>query len=338
MHKGHGKMKSHTNPLAVIFPLILGIFLGGCMASLPLHPASGPRTYKNYMEKGFNGVRRSYLVHIPTGYDPAKPLPLVVVVHGAFDTANGIEKISGFSALADRENFVALYPNGMGLFGYLQHWNAGHCCGKAAEDNWDDVGFLSAVIADVRTRLKIDTRRIYMVGFSNGGMLTYRFAAEKGDILAAAAPMAASIGGRPSRQAPEWRIPKPVAPVAMMIVHGLADDDVPYDGGVSHHRGGTRTYWSVEASVQFWVSNNGCRKRNAGKSLEDGRVQITTWGNCTNGADVALLLIKGWGHVWPGPYFTSELEMSHPLRDFDAAELIWTFFKSHQRVSGPAQN
>jgi polyhydroxybutyrate depolymerase len=317
--------------LALIFPLILGLFLGGCMTSLPPHPAAGPRTFKNYMGLGFNGVRRSYLVHIPSGYDPEKPFPLVVVIHGAFDTARGIEKFSGFSMLADRENFVVLYPNGMGLFGYLQHWNAGHCCGKAANDNWDDVGFLAAAIEDVQARLKIDADRIYMVGFSNGGMLTYRFAAEKGDMLAAAAPMAASIGGRPSKDAPEWRIPKPVQPVAMMIVHGLADDDVPYEGGVSRYRGGTRTYWSVEESVRFWTVNNGCERMTGGRSLNGDAIRLKSWGGCRNNADVALLLIKGWGHVWPGPYFTSDLENTDPLKNFDAAPIIWRFFKSHRR-------
>ena len=197
---------------ASIISIFLVPFLAGCMSSLPSHPIAGPRTYKNHLGMGFNGVRRSYLVHVPSGYGPEKPLPLVVVIHGAFDTAKGIEKFSGFSMLADRENFVVLYPNGMGLFGYLQHWNAGHCCGKAVNDNWDDVGFVAATIEDVQARLKIDADRIYMVGFSNGGMLTYRFAAERGGILAAAAPMAASIGGKPSEDAPEWRIPKPANP------------------------------------------------------------------------------------------------------------------------------
>jgi polyhydroxybutyrate depolymerase len=317
--------------LMAILPVILVPFFAGCATSLPNHDIAGPRTYKNFMGIGFNGVRRSYLVHIPSGYEPKNPLPLVVVIHGAFDTANGMEKYSGFSALADQENFIVLYPNGMGLFGLLQHWNAGHCCGKAADDNWDDVGFVAAAIEDVRHRLKIDSNRIYMVGFSNGGMLTYRFAAEKGDILAAAAPMAASIGGKPSTEAPEWHISRPVNPVAMIIFHGLADDDVPYEGGLSRYRGGTRTYWSVEESVKFWVLNNGCQHKAASTYLNEGGVHLKSWGDCRNNTEVVLLLIKGWGHVWPGRYFTSGLAPSDPLRDFDAAKIIWDFFKSHHR-------
>jgi len=327
---------SDWNTKAIIGPagillIILSQLMAGCTMTLPKHNIIGPKTYKNSMDIHIGGTRRSYLVHIPSGYDPQKPLPLVVVIHGAFDTAKGIEKFSGFSNLADRENFVVLYPNGMGIFGFLQHWNAGHCCGKAADDNWDDVGFVAAAIEDVRARLKIDSSRIYMVGFSNGGMLTYRFAAERGDLLAAAAPMAASIGGKPSHDAPEWRIPEPVQPLSMIIIHGLADDDITYEGGISRHRGGTRTYWSVEESVKFWVKQNGCNPRAASTHLNEGSVHLKSWGICRNDTEVALYLIKDWGHVWPGKYFTSDLAEDDPLRNFDAAEIIWQFFKSHHR-------
>ena len=317
--------------LAGILLIILSQLLTGCTSTLPKDNIVGPKTYKNSMEIYIDGTRRSYLVLIPPGYDHEKPLPLAVMIHGAFDTAEGIEKFSGFSDLADRENFIVLYPNGMGIFGYLQHWNAGHCCGKAADDNWDDVGFVAAAIEDVRDRLKIDSSRIYMVGFSNGGMFTYRFAAERGDLLAAAAPMAASIGGKPSADAPEWHIPVPVQPLSMIIFHGLADDDILYGGGISRHRGGTRTYWSVEESVKFWVMHDGCNPRAASTHLNEGSVILKSWAICRDDTEVALYLIKDWGHVWPGKYFTSDLAENDPLRDFDAAEIIWEFFKSHRR-------
>jgi hypothetical protein len=90
---------------------------------------------------------------------------MVVVIHGVFDTVKGMEKFSGFSHLANQENFVVLYPEGIGIFGYLQHWNAGHCCGKAANDKIDDVGYLADAIKNVCNRLSIDRNRIYMVGF-----------------------------------------------------------------------------------------------------------------------------------------------------------------------------
>lgn len=311
--------------------MMLILLFSSCTASLPKNTPEGPKTYKNKMDIRIMGARRTYLVHVPPNYSPKKPLPLVVVIHGAFDTAAGMEKYSTFSDLADRESFIVMYPNGMGIFGLFQHWNAGHCCGKAANDDVDDVGFIAAAINDVRVRLQIDPSRIYMVGFSNGGMLAYRFAAERGDILAAVAPLAASIGGRPSEDAPQWRIPDPVKPLSVITIHGMADDDIVYEGGVSLHRGGTRTFWSVNESIDFWVRHNGCHPNAAATELNHGHVRIHTWGACSNDTEVVLYLMENWGHVWPGRYFTAELEEEDPLKDFDAAEVIWNFFKSHTR-------
>lgn len=315
------------------FQLLMGLasllFMLGCATCLLPDLVAGGKTYKSDLDIRINGFRRTYLVHIPSDYKPDTPLPLVVVIHGAFDTAEGMEKITRFSQLADREGFVVLYPNGMGLLGFLQHWNAGHCCGKAADDQVDDVGFVAAAIEDVCARFKVDRRRIYMVGFSNGGMLTYRFASERGDLLAAAAPMAASIGGKPSEDHPEWRIPEPVRPIPVIVFHGLLDDDISYQGGVSRHRGGTRTAWSVEESVQFWVTRNGCSPQVISRDLNAGSVLVKSWLNCKNNAEVALYVIKNWGHVWPGSYFTAALAKNDPLSNFDAAEIIWDFFKVH---------
>jgi polyhydroxybutyrate depolymerase len=119
----------------LIFLFILSFFQAGCATSLSKDHVEGGNTYKNAVDLRINGFRRTYLVHIPSGYKPETPLPLVVVIHGAFDTAEGMEKFSRFSQLADREGFMVLYPNGMGILGFLQHWNAGHCCGKAADDH-----------------------------------------------------------------------------------------------------------------------------------------------------------------------------------------------------------
>ena len=85
---------------------------------------------------------RSYRNHLRTLRNNERPLPLVLVLHGAFGSAREIEQVSGFSELADREGFVVVYPNGIGLFRLLRHWNAGFCCGRAMRAGWDDMGFL----------------------------------------------------------------------------------------------------------------------------------------------------------------------------------------------------
>ena len=318
----------------VLFGLVfLAVSLNACTGSLPLSTPKGPASYHQRMDLVTGGFRRSYRVHIPPEYDGLTQLPLVVVIHGAFDTAKGMEKFSGFSHLANRENFVVLYPEGIGIFGYLQHWNAGHCCGKAANDKIDDVGYLADAIKDVCNRLSIDRNRVYIVG----GMMTYRFAAEHTDMLAAAASIAASIGGRPNQNAPQWRIPVPKKQLPILIMHGLNDDDVPFAGGVSMHRKGGRTYLSVDASVQFWIDVNGCQGAPVVSTSHDGAVQINAWDTCTDSSMTVLCKLDGWGHLWPGPFFTGKLSEDDPLYNFDAAEMIWSFFKLFFLMEAPAK-
>ena len=318
---------------ALVGILLIGYLLlhTGCISTLPKIGALGPKTYKKSIDNPANGNRRNYLVHIPSNYNPQKSLPLVVVIHGSSDTAKGIEKISGFSDLADREEFIALYPNGRSILGSQLHWNAGHCCGKAADENWDDVGFIARVIEDAGARLNIDAERIYMVGYSDGGMLAYRFAAERGELLAAVAPLAASMGGKPSGNSPEWRIPEPQNPLSLITIHGLADDIIPYRGGISRHMGKSHALWSVEESIDYWIIHNSCNPKAANTYFNNKSVLLEFWGVCENQTEVALYKLKDWGHLWPGRYFTANLPEDNPLRDFDAAEIIWDFFKTHRR-------
>jgi polyhydroxybutyrate depolymerase len=311
--------------------VMAGLVLCGCTPGLSRMPGQAAVSYEVKVDVRFHGLRRSYRVHLPPGYDAARPLPMVVVVHGAFDTARGMERFTGFSDLADQEHFIALYPNGIGILGYLQHWNAGHCCGKAAADEIDDVGFLARVIEDACARLAVDPRRIYMTGFSNGGMMVHRFACERGDLLAAVAPLAATAGGRPDNLTPEWSIAEPIRPMPLLAIHGSADDYVPFGGGTSPARDDTREYWPVMRSLDVWIRSNGCGTTPVTRYERQGKVHVTTWQKGAQGADVVLYLLEGWGHQWPGPYFTATLDAGDPLRGFDAARIIWDFFKGHAR-------
>jgi len=137
------------NSVGKLICILLTLSIANCMAALPKEGPAVSKTYKNKVDMRVRGSRRSYLIHVPPAHNSQQPLPLVVVIHGAFETAKDMEKRTGFSDLADQEGFVAVYPNGFGLFGLLQHWNAGHCCGKAAADDIDDVGFLKQAIAPI---------------------------------------------------------------------------------------------------------------------------------------------------------------------------------------------
>lgn len=314
------------------FLIVLPLFCLQCTATLPREGPPGTGTYRINLDTAVMGAKRYYLLHIPSRSDPGNKAPLVLVVHGAFSTPKQIEEQSGFSELADREGFLTAYPSGAyGVFGHFKHWNAGHCCGKAAGDRVDDMGFLADVIEDVADRFEVDRTRIYMVGFSNGGMLTYRFAAEHTDLLAAAAPLAAALGGRPSSDSPLWVIPEPDGPLPMIIFHARDDLAVPYEGGVSPRKGGEREYLSVDEAVDFWVRNNGCRSEPNIDLLYEGIVTRKTWSDRQGKNDVVLYTLERWGHQWPGRYFSGQLEKDDPIRNLHAADIIWRFFERHSR-------
>lgn len=302
-------------------------------ASLPRSGAAEPGTYTQEMDIRAGGFHRSYRVHVPKGYNAeGAPVPLVVLLHGAFSTAKQFEGKTGLSRLADREGFIALYPNGIGLFGLFQHWNSGHCCGKALKDGIDDVGFVGTVIEEVASRLHVDRNRIYIAGHSNGGMLVHRIAAERSGLVAAAAVVSGTIGGTASPTSPEWWIPDALAPVPILMLHGRADPNVPYDGGRGERSQGKVETISVARSTGYWIARNACGADPIKNSLFDGRVMHESWAHGEGGADVELYTLEGWGHDWPGGAFTDKLPSDDPLHSFDAAELLWGFFQRHHRA------
>ena len=95
---------------------------------------------------------------------PAVPLPLDVASRIIIDALGGLQAAH---ELADREGFVVVYPQGIGLLGMFRHWNSGHCCGKARKTGIDDVAFVLSVVDDVASKLRIDRTRLYVTGFSN---------------------------------------------------------------------------------------------------------------------------------------------------------------------------
>lgn len=331
-HKAHSQSASSFLFRVRIVIILIIVSLSFACSGRVLNPgAVKAGTHKIELDIKLMGASRNYLLHIPENIRQGDRLPLVIALHGAFSTGRVFEKQTGFSRLADREAFIVAYPSGgLGLFGFLKHWNAGHCCGKAAADNVDDVGFLLAVIDDIKGRFPIDTTRIYMTGFSNGGMLAYRFAAEKTDILAAAAPMAASAGGRAGKNDPLWIIPQPADKLPMIVFHATDDLNVPFSGGISPKKGGEREYLSVEESLDIWIRANNCNPDAKVETLYGGRVHKFIW-NENQPDEISLYAIDHWGHKWPGKFFTDRLKPDDSLKGFDAAEIIWEFFKKHQK-------
>jgi polyhydroxybutyrate depolymerase len=312
--------------------LILAMLASGCAPSLRALPNPPQGTYRVPVETTYRLAHRKFLLHVPPGYREEVPWPLVVVLHGAFSSGGQTETETGFSDLADTGRFLVAYPEGIGIFGLLQHWNAGHCCAKAADDGVDDVGFLAEVIATVRRKLSVDPGRIYMAGMSNGGMRAYRFAAERSGDLAAAAVVSGAIGSTVDGNE-RWRAPKPERALPVIIFHGLADETIPAGGGTGLAKGGTRSYRSVDNAIGFWAAANGCEGTGGTIISGNGKVRRTVLNGCSGGSAVESWLLEGWGHQWPTRHVTEKLGFDEPLRGFDATGLIWDYFKRFRRTA-----
>jgi polyhydroxybutyrate depolymerase len=248
---------------------------------------------------------------------------LVVALHGAFSTARKFERDSGFSLLADREGFLVVYPQGIGLGDLFRHWNSGHCCGKARRMNLDDVGFVLATVDNVARRNPVDRARVYFAGFSNGGMLAYRIAAEHPEVVAAVAVASATIGGVPAANEPEWSVVRPKQPVAVLAIHGRADTSVPYEGGRAAQSRGNSSAISVERSIRLWVNADDCNPEPQVELMAQDRVERQAWSGCRSDSEVVLYSLSSWGHEWP---------KENLLGGFDAAGTIWRFFERHPRT------
>jgi polyhydroxybutyrate depolymerase len=269
------------------------------------------------------GRGRSYLLHAPRGLDPDQPTPVVLALHGA--TMNGplMAWYTGLNDLADRTGFLTVYPNGTGA-GQELYWNAGDCCGPPARERVDDVAFLRAVLDDLASVRRIDPRRVFATGISNGAMMAYRLASELSDRVAAVAPVAGTMATETC---------SPARPIPVIHFHGTLDEYVPFGGGRGAKSITGVYHRSVEHSLRCWVRANGCREEPSVEELpdraDDGtHVTRLTYAGGKEGSEVVLVKVAGGGHTWPGrPALARELGRS--TDNISANELMWEFFSKH---------
>lgn len=288
----------------------------------------------------FDGRVRSYLLHRPPQASGGRPIPLVMLLHGGGGNASGMERMSGMNAIADKEGFFVVYPDGTAARGQSFTWNAGACCGYALTEKVDDVGFLTALLDKFEAELPVDRSLIAVGGISNGAMMAYRFGAERAERVAAIASVSGTIGGQAKGQA-AYVIPMPKVPVAVVAFHGTNDRYVPYEGGASSSpfaKG--REDLSVAQSMAFWSRSNGCSSQST--RAVTAHVRLTEYGGCRTGGDVWLYTIEGGEHSWPGGHLQQTfLEGTlDPLgmainTEISASELMWSFFVAHRHAPIP---
>ena len=276
----------------------------------------------------YDGLTRTFRLYIPAGYDGTVAFPLVVGLHGGGGNADHFARGTEMDTAADKYGVIVVYPEGTGE---VATWNAAHCCGGAYLKNVDDVGFIRALINTLDMSLTLDHNRIYAAGMSNGGMLTHRLGAEATDLFAGIGVVAGTIGGQALQRGEVKTIAEPGGPLAVMIIHGMQDENVHYEGGRTNvPPGSLRSDLSVADSAAFWVARNNCDLVPETMITDAGMVITDTYACNVPGSAVTVISIVDGTHDWPGSSRAFDF-LPQSTQYISATETLFEFFLAHPR-------
>lgn len=276
--------------------------------------ALAPGSHEQHLRH--DGLERSFVVHVPKSYRADRPTPLVLALHGGGGSMEVMarDRLYGLVTQSETSGWIVVFPNGFSrLGGKLATWNAGICCGAARDRGSDDVGFLRAVVTELRRQLSIDPQRVFATGMSNGAMMSYRLACEAPDVFRAVAAVAGTDGS-PRCQ--------PGRPVPVFHIHARDDDRVLFNGGSGSASNTHADFVSVPATVDKWAQLNACTGP-ALTVLRQPGVVCEVRSGCRDGVEVRLCVTETGGHSWPGGRKALGGRGSSAL---DATAEIWDFF------------
>jgi polyhydroxybutyrate depolymerase len=261
---------------------------------------------------------RPYGQRVPSSYDGTSAMPLVIVLHGYGANGIGQSLYLGLTALYEQRNFLLALPNGTLNASNQRFWNATDACCNFAGQMVDDVAYITAIIDDMSARYRVDPRRVYLVGHSNGGFMSHRMACERSNRIAAIVSLAGAQYANASRCTPS-------EPVSVLQVHGTADATIPYMGGTI--TGTMLRIPSARETVSQWSIHNRCGTFTESPTRMDYVTDIdgteTVQGEhtaCAPGGAAALWTLTGGSHIpalspeWTDAIYTWLLAHPKPAR------------------------
>lgn len=256
-------------------------------------------------------------VTVPANYDAGSPAPLIVLLHGYTSSGAGQDSYMGFSAIADTYGFLLVSPDGDKESGGDENrfWNASSACCNFFQSEVDDSAYILSIINEVKADFNVDSNRVYLIGHSNGGFMSYRAAYDHSETIAAVASLAGA-SHVDMRSAPE-------NPVHVLQIHGTSDGTIAYEGADI----GGNAYPSAKDTVAQWAEYNGCEAKANERELRDlvanlegheSSVMVFNQG-CKAGGSSELWTIADGSHV---PAFSDtfaeqvvEWLLAHPKSD-----------------------
>ena len=272
-----------------------------------------------------NKIERFYILHVPENYNSKTPTPLIFSLHGGAGDMNiqSSDKYYKLISKADKEGFIIIFPNGYSQFnsGKIATWNAGACCAEARDTNSDDVGFIKKIFERTSNQLNIDTKKVFSIGMSNGGMMSYRLACELSDIFKSIASVAGSDNTISCN---------PKNPISILHIHAKNDDRVLFNGGAGNSsfrkKSAVTDFKSVPDTIKKWVKLNNCDPIPK-RVLQNTGAYCDRYSKCTSNTEVQLCVTESGGHSWPGGKKPTKLFGESPSDAISANDIIWDFFK-----------
>ena len=265
------------------------------------------------------GLTREYMLHVPPDCEPG--MPLVLALHGGGGTAAGFARYTGLSELADEMGFIVVFPQGLDRTWY----DSIHTTAEPSKASVDDTGFLVALTECIRDAYGAGPA--FVLGLSNGGMLTQELLVTHGSVFSGGASIAS--------QMPAGFTACATCPVPVLFMNGSDDPIVPYLGGtITLPWGETRgEVLPTDENVRMWLrwNNLGDEPRVtelADTCTDDGATaRIMEWGD-DGSSKVVLYTVEGGGHTLPGArQYLPPGTVGNTCRDFDGARAIMDFFR-----------
>jgi polyhydroxybutyrate depolymerase len=325
--------------------MVLSMFAGALLASgappasaavrpqssAGCHTGAAPIQNGETVDYSAAGEAGNYIVEAPSDENSSQPLPLVVDLHGYSETAAIQVDITKLGSYGATKGFITVTPQ---VNETVQHW--------VTTPGSQDQKFLITLISHVENTLCVDSRRVYVAGYSNGAFMASALACTDASKIAAVATVSgiqAPSGCHPSRRVP------------VVAFHGTKDPFVPYGGGIGpaakklpapngdgtigsqlnskSAQGIQQTDLPIPVEEARWAARNGCSKSPKTSTVASG-VKLIAY-TCPDNATVELYKEIGDGHIWAGSEVMTEIASVVGKTTFaiSANQLIWKFFVSH---------
>lgn len=236
-----------------------------------------------------------------------KPKPLLIGLHGYQDRSWWLSSYAGLHLLAEEQDITLALPDGE-----QRSWNGIFCCGQAAGNHTDDVTFIRTMINDIAGKSAIDMNRIYVVGFSNGGILAQRLLAEEPDLFAAGAALMSGVGDR------SYTLDISQAQAPLLLINGTDDRLVPLK---DLKPGSDFSFLPALQTADIWARHYGLkdRQRTSQNSYEEH-----TWNSDSH--NKLRLRLYDSSHRWPQWRL-----WGFPNKTPNSTNAMWDFLASHTK-------